>query len=185
MCSEVTGFKGGKNYTWIDNFLSMLSEILSALILGLVGGIIPGPVLTATFTAILQSGFLKSFRIILWAMFVETVVAALSLGILSVMNLSVSVFQGLSFFGALILVWIAMSLWKIQKIDTGEKAYFSLGKIALMILANGMLWTYWITVCVPKAISLGEKVSFGSVLFLIFVEVGWLVSTALVAFVFS
>jgi len=163
----------------------MFNEILSAFILGLIGGLIPGPVLAATFTEILQSGMLKSFRIILWAMLTETIIALLSLLALTSMNLTESFFQGLSVIGAAILIWISFSIWKINKIDTEEKVHFSLGKISAMILANGVLWTFWITVCVPKAIMLGEKIYLGNYLFLLLVEIGWLISTALVAFIFS
>jgi threonine/homoserine/homoserine lactone efflux protein len=154
-------------------------------VLGLIAGVIPGPVLTATFTEILQSGISKSMRIILWAMFVETVAALISLLVLSSMNFSESFFQGLSLIGAIILIWISTSIWKVHKIDTEEKVHFSLGKISMMIIANGVLWTFWITVCVPKAILLSEEVAFGSYYFLILVEIGWLLSTVLVAVVFS
>lgn len=163
----------------------MGNELVSALVLGLIGGLIPGPVLTATFTEVLQSGMWKSMRIILWAMLTETVVALLSLLALSSMNFSERFFQGLSLVGAAILIWISTSIWKVHKIDTEEKVHFSLGKISAMILANGVLWTFWITVCVPKAILLSEKVAFGNYLFLLLVEIGWLVSTVLVAYVFS
>ena len=54
-----------------------------------------------------------------------------------------------------------------------------------MILANGVLWTFWITVCVPKAITLGQQIHYGACLFLILVEIGWLVSTVDVAVAFS
>jgi threonine/homoserine/homoserine lactone efflux protein len=54
-----------------------------------------------------------------------------------------------------------------------------------MILANGVLWMFWITVCVPKAIMLGEKIAFGQYLFLGLVEIGWLISTLAVALIFS
>ena len=158
---------------------------MSAFVLGLIGGVIPGPVLTATFTEILQSGILKSMRIILWAMFTETVVALISLLALSSMNFSESFFQGLSIIGAAILIWISTSIWKIREIDTEEKVHFSLGKISAMIMANGVLWTFWITVCVPKAILLNEKVAFGNFLFLLLVEIGWLISTIAIAFLFS
>jgi len=150
----------------------MGNELTSALVLGLIGGVIPGPVLTATFTEILQSGIPKSMRIILWAMFTETVVALISLLALSSMNFSESFFQGLSIIGAAILIWISTSIWKVHKIDTEEKVHFSLGKISAMIMANGVLWTFWITVCVPKAILLSEKVAFGNYLFLLLVEIG-------------
>lgn len=163
----------------------MTNEIISAFVLGLVGGLIPGPVLTATFTEILQSGLLKSFRIILWAMLTETVVALISLIVLSSMNFPESFFRGLSLVGAAILIWISTSIWKVRRIDSEEKVYFSLGKISAMILANGVLWTFWFTVCVPKAIMFNEQMVFGSYLFLILVEIGWLISTSMVAFIFS
>lgn len=163
----------------------MTNEIISALILGLIGGVIPGPVLAATFTEILQSGFWKSLRIIFWAMFTETVVALASLLFLSSMNLSEAIFRLISFVGAGILVWIAISIWKVKRIDNEEKVHFSLGKISGMIMANGVLWTFWITVCVPKAIALSEKVYLGQFIFLILVEIGWLISTIAVAIIFS
>ncbi|KKR32471.1 MAG: Lysine exporter protein (LYSE/YGGA) [Candidatus Falkowbacteria bacterium GW2011_GWF2_39_8] len=163
----------------------MTNEILSAFILGLIGGLIPGPVLAATFTEILQFGMLKSFRIILWAMLTETIIALLSLLALTSMNLTENFFQGLSIIGAAILIWISFSIWKINKIDMEEKVHFGLGKISAMILANGVLWTFWITVCVPKAIMLSEKIYLGNYLFLLLVEIGWLISTVSVAFIFS
>lgn len=163
----------------------MVSEMLSAFVLGLIGGLVPGPVLTATFTEILQSGIGKSLRIILWAMFAETVIALISLLALTSFHLPDSFFHGLSIIGAGILLWLSTSIWKIHKLDTDEKVHFSLGKIFAMIMANGVLWTFWITVCIPKAIALGERIALGSYIFLSLVEIGWLISTVLVAVVFS
>ncbi len=54
-----------------------------------------------------------------------------------------------------------------------------------MILSNGVLWTYWITICIPKAILLGEQINLGAYLFMGLVQMGWLISTLLVAFIFS
>ena len=163
----------------------MINELITAFVLGLIGGMIPGPVLTAIFTEILQSSFLKSFRIIFIAMFTETVVALVSLVILISLNLSEAVFRGISFIGAIILIWIATSIWKIKKIDSGKKVYFGFWKISAMILANGMLWTFWITICVPKAIFLGNQLFLGEYFFLGFVAIGWFLSTTLLAFIFS
>ena len=163
----------------------MINDLISAIILGLIGGLIPGPVLTATFTEILQGGFWKSFRIIIIAMATETTVALVSLVALSALNLPESVFRAISFLGAGILIWISTSIWKIKKIDKGEQIHFSAGKIAAMIIANGVLWTYWITVCIPKAMLLNQKLPLGNLIFLIMVEIGWLVSTTGVAFIFS
>lgn len=163
----------------------MGSQILSAIILGLIGGIIPGPVLAAIFTEILQLSFAKSLRIILWAMLTETVIALASLILISSLHFSEGFFKGLSFIGAGILIYIATSIWKINEISTEKKVHFSLTTISAMILANGVLWTFWVTVCVPKAIMLGEKILFGQYLFVGLVEIGWLVSTLAVALVFS
>lgn len=163
----------------------MAQQIFTAVVLGLIGGVIPGPVLAATCTEILQSGFPRSLRIIFWAMLTETVIALVSLVVLSSFGLSQSFFYALSFVGAGILIWIATQLWKIKNLDLGEKVHFGVGKIAAMILANGVLWTFWITVCVPKAVILGEQIRYGQFLFLLLVEVGWLISTVGVALAFS
>lgn len=163
----------------------MVASLLNAFILGLVGGLIPGPVLTATFTEILQAGFGKSLRIIFWAMLTETIVAFISLVALSSVGISDAVFKGLSLIGAAILIWIAASIWNVKTLDTEQRVHFSLGKISAMILANGVLWTFWITVCVPKAILLSKDLPLGELIFLLLVEIGWLLSTVAVAWAFS
>ena len=163
----------------------MTNELITAFVLGLIGGVIPGPVLATIFTEILQSNFLKSFRIIFIAMFTETVVALTSLIILSFLGFSEAVFMGISFIGAGILIWISTSIWKIKKIDTGEKVNFSFWKISAMMLANGVLWTFWVTICTPKAIFLGDKILLGEYISLGLVEIGWLISTTFLAFLFS
>lgn len=163
----------------------MIQQILTAFILGLIVGAIPGPVLTTIFTEVLQSGFSKSLRIVFWAMFTETTVAIASLAVFSSLGLSQSFFYALSFVGAGILIWISTQLWKIRNLDLGEKVHFGLEKIVIMMLSNGLLWTFWITVGIPKAIALGRQVQYGQFLFLLLVEVGWLISTIGVTFVFS
>ncbi len=163
----------------------MYHELVIAVLLGLIGGVIPGPVITAVFTEILQSGFSKSLRIILIALVAETVVAILSLFLFSALGLPESFFYGLSLLGAVILIWIARSIWKVQSLDTGKMVHFSIWKIILMILSNGVLWTYWITICIPKAILLNDQITLGAYLFMGLVQLGWLISTLLVAFIFS
>jgi len=164
---------------------TMVHELIIAFLLGLIGGVIPGPVITSVFTEILQSGFFKSLRIILIALVVETLVAVLSLVILASMGFNESFFRGLSLAGAVILIWIAISIWKVRSLDTGEKVHFSLFKIVIMILSNGVLWTYWITICIPKAILLSDQLNWGAYIFMGLVQLGWLISTIIVAFLFS
>jgi threonine/homoserine/homoserine lactone efflux protein len=164
---------------------TMVHELIIAFLLGLIGGVIPGPVITSVFTEILQSGFLKSLRIILIALVVETLVAVLSLVILASLGFNESFFRGLSLAGAVILIWIAISIWKVRSLDTEEKVHFGLLKIVIMILSNGVLWTYWITICIPKAILLSDQLTMGAYIFMGLVQLGWLISTTIVAFLFS
>ena len=163
----------------------MIHELIIALMLGLIGGVIPGPVITAVFTEILQSGYLKSLRIIMIALVTETLVALFSLLVFDALGFNETFFRGLSLAGAAILIWIAISLWKVRTLDSGEKVHFGLWKIVIMILSNGVLWTYWITICIPKAILLGDTVHLGQYIFMGLVQLGWLISTLMVAFLFS
>ena len=163
----------------------MIHELVIAFMLGLIGGVIPGPVITSIFTEILQSGFLRSLRIIIIALIVETLVAVISLVILASLDFNEAFFRGLSLAGAVILIWIAISIWKVRSLDTGEKVQFGIGKITIMILSNGVLWTYWITICIPKAILLGDQLTLGAYIFMGLVQMGWLTSTVIVAFLFS
>ena len=45
--------------------------LMTAFILGLAGGVTPGPVLAAVFTEILQSGLRGAMAIVAWALLVE------------------------------------------------------------------------------------------------------------------
>ena len=163
----------------------MIHELVVACMLGLIGGMIPGPVITAVFTEVLQSGYFKSLRIILIALVTESIVAVISLVILASLGFNEAFFRGLSLAGAAILVWISLSIWKVKTLDTGEKVHFGFWKIILMILSNGVLWTYWITICIPKAILLGTQIHLGEYLFMAMVQLGWLISTMVVAYLFS
>jgi threonine/homoserine/homoserine lactone efflux protein len=163
----------------------MIHELIVAVMLGLIGGVIPGPVITAVFTEILQSGFFKSLRIILIALVTESIVAVICLLLFDSLGFNEAFFRGLSLAGAGILIWISLSLWRIKTMDTGQKVHFGFWKIIIMILSNGVLWTYWITVCIPKAILLSEQIYLGHYLFMGLVQMGWLISTLLVAFLFS
>lgn len=170
---------------FIEEHWPMIHELIVACMLGLIGGMIPGPVITAVFTEVLQSGYLKSLRIIFIALVTESVVAVISLMILASLGFNEAFFRGLSLAGAVILVWISISIWKVKSLDTGEKVHFSFWKIILMILSNGVLWTYWITICIPKAILLGTQIQLGEYLFMALVQLGWLISTLVVAYLFS
>ena len=163
----------------------MTEQLITAFVLGLAGGIIPGPVLTITFTEILQSGFIRGLRIVIIALLAETLVALSSLLLLSALGLSESIFQSISLVGALVLLWLAWSVWKIRGIDTTQRLHFSFGKVFILIFSNGMLWSYWMAVCVPRAMLLSKEVWMGEYLFILTVEAGWLIATVAAAAAFA
>lgn len=163
----------------------MIQELVIAFLLGLIGGLIPGPVITAVFTEILQSGFLKSLRIIFIALITESLVAVISLLVLASLNFNEAFFRALSLAGAAILVWISVSIWKVRTLDSGQKVHFGFWKIIAMILSNGVLWTYWLTICIPKAILLNDQMHLGAYAFMGLVQLGWLISTLGIGFLFS
>ena len=163
----------------------MIQELIIAFMLGLIGGVIPGPVITAVFTEILQSGLPRSLRIILIALVTETLVALVSLLLMESLQLHEGFFRVLSLAGAALLLWIAGSIFRVRQLDTGRQVHFGTAKIVVMILTNGVLWTYWITVCIPKAILLGQSVQLGAYMFMGLVQLGWLISTLLLALLFA
>lgn len=159
--------------------------IIGAITLGFVGGAIPGPVLTTIFTEIVETNFLRSLRVLFWAMLVETLVRLFALLLVGSLPLDGAVFQGLSLVGAAVLLRVALKVWHMHSVGQGTQPSFGLRTLALMIVSNGMLWTYWLTACVPDAISLGQQISYGEYVYLLAFELGWFVSTFLMAFIFS
>lgn len=160
----------------------ILAEIF---LLGLIGGAVPGPILTAVFTEIIRVGFRKSLKIISYALLAEVVIASIVISGVHSLNLPESYFHILSFFGALVLFWLAYKVWKIGGIDSTSTPLFSLPKIFLLTVLNGGFWIFWTTICIPRAFNLAEMVSGGQFLFLLLFEFGWLSSTVLLAYIFS
>jgi threonine/homoserine/homoserine lactone efflux protein len=158
---------------------------MHAFVLGLIGGSIPGPVLAATFTQILQKNFRSGLGVVAWSLLVEALVALCSMWLLQLFTPTPAVFKAVSIVGAIVMLWIASKLWNIKHIDTHQSLVFNRQSIALMIVTNGVLWTFWITVCAPQAIALGQQMFMGQYVFLLAFEVGWVASTIAVAAVFA
>jgi threonine/homoserine/homoserine lactone efflux protein len=159
-------------------------QIISIFILGFIGGSIPGPILASTFTEALRKGFFKSLRIIFFAAVSEIIVASLIMFLLFSINVPQGVYYGMSFIGAVVLLWLAKQIWAIRKLsDKGE--LFNFQKIFVLTIFNGPLWIVWSTVCVPQAYILNQQIPGGSILFLVIFEIGWFASTVLLTFIFS
>lgn len=165
--------------------MEILIQIFSAFLLGLIGGSVPGPILTAAFTEALRSGFAKSLRVIFKALAAESFIAFLILAIFFSFNVPQAFFYIISLIGTGVLVWLAMQVWKIKEVGGKEGDIFSFWKIFLLTAFNGPFWIFWITISVPQAFLLREKITGGHFLFLILFESGWLLSTVFWTLLFS
>lgn len=165
--------------------MKIFTQIIEAFLLGLIGGAVPGPMLTAVFTEVLGGGFVKSLRVVFRALFSETLVAVLILLIIFSLNVPTVYFYIISFGGSAMLIWIAIQVWKINRIGGEKSEIFSFSKILILTILNGGFWIFWITVCVPRAFLLKEHIFEGQFLFLIAFEIGWLAMTVSLGFIFS
>lgn len=159
-------------------------KLIEAFLLGLVGGAVPGPILTGTFTEILNTNFRRGLRIIFWALLVETVGALIALFILYQLGLSKIVIQVISVGGGLVLFWLASKVWTISKINTEDKKFLSLWQIVVLTALNSGYWIFWVTVGIPKALILDQTMIGGKFIFLIIFEIAWLIITVALAYIF-
>jgi len=163
----------------------LVGRLLQILILGIIGGAIPGPILTSVFTEVLNSGFLKSLKVVFRAFFIESLMVLILLLALSQMSIPEIYFHIISFGGVAVLVWIAWQIWRIKEFKNEKVELFSLWKIFLLTVLNGGFWIFWITVSIPMAFELNNHISGGQYIFLIIFEAGWLLATIGLAFIFS
>lgn len=162
----------------------MITSLIEAFLLGLVGGAVPGPILTGTFTEILNIGFLKGIRVIFYALIAETIGALLVFFIFYAVGLNQLAIQIISICGTIVLFWLASQVWKIKEINTEAKQVLTLPKILLLTAFNSGYWVFWITVGVPKALALSNSVYGGKFIFLAIFELAWLIMTFALAFIF-
>jgi threonine/homoserine/homoserine lactone efflux protein len=160
-------------------------ELISAVGLGFIGSMLPGPILSAIFTEILQAGFRRSFKTIFYALISETAIAFSIILLFSFVPINERILSYISLVGAVVLIGMSKTLWKLNRIDAGNQISFSFSKMSLLTATNGLFWTYWITVGIPIAITLNQKMTGGKYLFLGGMEIGWLLGTTLLAFLFS
>lgn len=159
-------------------------RLVEVFFLGILCGLLPGPVVTAIFTQTIRKGWKSARRIVVWAGIGELLMSIVCVSALSFVDPQSVIFDALSMFGALILVSIAWDLWKVEEINE-EEPLFSNQRILFVSLFNGMAWMFWITVCTPQAIDLGTKVQGGQWLFILLFELGWLASTLTLCYLFE
>jgi len=165
--------------------MPILTTLLEIFLLGLVGGAVPGPMMTSVFAEVLGRGFARSLRVVFRALVAESVVALFVLLAFSVLSVPEAVFHMISLAGAVVLLWLAWQVWHISAVPEEGGEVFPFRKIMLLTVLNGGFWIFWITIAVPRAFSLDAIVPSGRFLFVLVFEFGWLFAMAGLAFVFS
>jgi threonine/homoserine/homoserine lactone efflux protein len=165
--------------------IQIIIQLLEIFLLGLVGGAVPGPMMTSVFAEVLGGGFTRSLRVVFRALIAESAVALVVLIFFSYLHLPESVFHIISLLGSSVLVWLASQVWRISSVPDEAMEVFPFRKIMLLTVLNGGFWIFWITIAVPRAFSLDAVVPFGNFLFLLVFELGWLAAMVGLAFVFS
>lgn len=74
-------------------------QITEIFLLGVIGGAVPGPILTSVLTDILNGGMGKGVRVIMRALAAEVIVAGIILFILSAMNVPKYISKSFPFSG--------------------------------------------------------------------------------------
>lgn len=165
--------------------MRIITQLLEIFLLGLVGGAVPGPMMTSVFAEVLGRGFVRSLRVVFHALVAESVVALFVLLAFSWLSVPESVFHMISLAGAAVLLWLAWQVWHISTVPEEGGEVFPFRKIMLLTVLNGGFWIFWITIAVPRAFSLDVMLPAGHFLFLLVFEMGWLGAMVGLAFVFS
>lgn len=163
----------------------MWIQLSAAISLGMICALLPGPVIAALFSESTRSGWTGARRIVLAAGLGEIIMAIISVGILAwgTKNTGEAILPwlgGMSCLGALVLFWIALGLWK----NLGELAQISDSQIFLVTFLNGMAWVFWFTVCAPQALALGREIPWGEAWFILGFDLGWLLATLGICWLF-
>lgn len=169
-----------------SSFMITSMYLFEILALGIIGGLVPGPILMSVFAEILSGGFLKGLRVVFKALFAETLLAFFILTIAYTLDVPPAIFYVISLAGGTFLFWLAWQVWGVHDVE-GEKKeiFFSFPKIFLLTLLNGGFWIFWITVSVPRALLFENIFTGGRFLFLVLFEFGWFSATVSLAILFS
>jgi threonine/homoserine/homoserine lactone efflux protein len=161
--------------------------LLRAFVLGAVGGVIPGAVLTILLVSALQGGLSAGLRAFVWAMISEILVAGSLLLVAIQLPLNANVFTGIGVVGACVLLYFAWSVFKLRSVKVhGEGMLFTPSKILLLSATNAPLYIFWTTVCFPLIWQLAQTWNFAiaAVSYFIVFEIGWGITTFMMLLVF-
>ncbi len=167
----------------------IFEQIFTAIILGFVGGITPGPIILLAFSEILRSqkkGLVNGAMYLIFAGLTEFFIGLFLILTTSFLEIPQIILHTISLIGVIILLMLAYQIFQIHKIEykkTTKKV--KVWHIISLMLLNGPLWMFWISVCIPTAFKLGEMISYGEFLFLFIFEISMMIGLAIMLFGFN
>jgi threonine/homoserine/homoserine lactone efflux protein len=168
----------------------MISEyVFIAIILGFTGGLIPGPIIILAFSEIIKSpknGLVNGAKYIVFAGLTEFLIGFFLVATSSLIIIPVVILHIITIIGILMLFYIGYQVYRIRKIEYNSTAKkIGIVHIVVLMLLNGPLWLFWISVCVPAALKLGDLINFGEYLFIIIFEISMMFGLAIILFGFN
>lgn len=164
--------------------------LIESLFLGFVGGLIPGSIMVLLLASSIKGGFSSVLRITFLAVVAEVFIALGLVLVLNLFDLPFYVFDLIGIIGATVLIYFGIKIAKIRNISEPEEGdditVFSAKEILLLSATNAPLYIFWVTICIPLIWAFSESVGLitSTGLFLIFFEIGWIISTLSVGFLF-
>lgn len=162
--------------------------LIESFLLGLVGGIVPGSILTVLLISVMQGGSRAGLRAFCVSLGAELIIVCILLGLLLLLPIPSRIFLYIGFVGSVVLLYFAWQILGLSKIDKPESTtqVFSNKKIFLLAATNAPLYIFWVTVCAPLIWQLSETLSLfeSAVYFMIAFELGWSISTLGVLWIF-
>ncbi len=163
--------------------------IATAIILWLIGGVTPWPIILLAFAEVLHSprnGLRNGWMYLLFAGLTEFAIGIFLISTSSRLHIPSLLFHGIAIGGAGVLIYLALQIYRIRTIDADvppQKTGFF--HIIVLMLLNWPLWLFWISVCVPAAFRLGEFIQYGEYLFVIIFEIAMVLALSCMLFGFN
>ncbi len=164
-----------------------MDVLLQAFMLGAVGGVIPGAVLTILLVSTLQGGLKAALRAFVWALISEIVIAGALLITAVQLGLSQEVFRWIALVGGLVLMYFAWQVFHLRSVTVKDEVIlFSPTKIFLLSATNAPLYVFWTTVCFPLIWKLSESwgLTLAATSYFFLFEIGWAITTFMMVLVF-
>lgn len=158
--------------------------------LGAIGGLVPGAVLTILLVSVLQGGLRAGLRAFWWAMLAEIVIAGALLLVAAQLPLGENFFLLLGGVGGVVLFYFAWQVFQLRSVSIENgTVLFSPQKIFLLSATNAPLYVFWTTICFPLIWELARtwSLALAAPLYFLAFEIGWGITTfgMMLVFVFS